>query len=138
MSAESEERHKEDKGSFDEGEEEEPLAPEHEREGSFDTGEEEEPAAPEHEREGSFDTGEEEEPARARARARGELRRGGVVPQDGTRAAEAPPAPRGTARGSDRQASSSTERMFPAGSLNQAMSGPLPRAMPFSSCSKPS
>ena len=28
--------------------------------------------------------------------------------------------------------------MLPAGSLNQAMSGPAPRAMPFSSCSKPS
>ena len=28
--------------------------------------------------------------------------------------------------------------MFPAGSLNQAMYGPSPRAMPFSSCSKPS
>jgi hypothetical protein len=35
--------------------------------------------------------------------------------------------------------SSSTERMFPAGSLNHAMFGPpLPRAMPRSSCSIPS
>lgn len=32
----------------------------------------------------------------------------------------------------------STERMFPAGSLNQAIEGPGPRAIPFSSCSKPS
>ena len=32
----------------------------------------------------------------------------------------------------------STDRMFPAGSLNHAMSGPWPRAMPFSSWSKPS
>jgi hypothetical protein len=31
-----------------------------------------------------------------------------------------------------------TERMLPAGSLNQAMSGPIPRLMPFSSCSNPS
>ena len=34
--------------------------------------------------------------------------------------------------------SSCTERMLPAGSLNQAIVGPGPRAMPFSSCSKPS
>ena len=33
----------------------------------------------------------------------------------------------------------STERMLPAGSLNQAIAGPSPpRAIPFSSCSKPS
>jgi hypothetical protein len=39
------------------------------------------------------------------------------------------------------QTSSSTERMFPAGSLNHAIVGPRsspPRAIPFSSCSKPS
>ncbi len=39
------------------------------------------------------------------------------------------------------QMSPSTERMFPAGSLNQAIVGPRPsppRAIPFSSCSKPS
>ena len=34
--------------------------------------------------------------------------------------------------------SCSTDRMFPAGSLNQAMYGPSPRAIPRSSCSKPS
>ncbi len=38
----------------------------------------------------------------------------------------------------DLQDRSSTERMFPAGSLNQAIVGPLPRAIPFSSCSNPS
>ena len=32
----------------------------------------------------------------------------------------------------------STDRTLPAGSLNHAMSGPFPRAMPFSSWSKPS
>ena len=31
-----------------------------------------------------------------------------------------------------------TDRMLPAGSLNQAMSGPCPRATPFSSWSNPS
>ena len=35
------------------------------------------------------------------------------------------------------QVGDSTESMFPAGSVNQAMSGPWPRAMPFSSCEKP-
>ena len=37
-----------------------------------------------------------------------------------------------------RQLSCITDRMLPAGSLNQAMSGPCPRATPFSSWSNPS
>ena len=34
------------------------------------------------------------------------------------------------------QSSSITDRMFPAGSVNQAISGPSPRKMPFSSVSR--
>ncbi len=41
-------------------------------------------------------------------------------------------------RGPEIQGCCKTERMLPAGSLNQAIGGPGPRATPFSSCSKPS
>jgi hypothetical protein len=70
-----------------------------------------------------------------RGGATGTHRGVGVPPGDAPQPPRRPVAARLYAR---TYVASCTARTLPAGSLNQAMVGPSPRAMPFSSCSMPS